>query len=339
MRYINTIFTLIVLSLPAQAPAQLNELESFLSALDEKKDSLTIQRSHLVSAMDSLSSRIDSLKAISGATVATGVLQLDLRESLIISQELENLETRLDSFDVLRNRVGLQLQGAYDGEIEFLVKQLSSGVDSEVINRLAVLQARKEQLFSRRIGAKEASVPKLVIRADDGPDELEQKVELLSDMAKRVVQDTEKTGKQLSRLMEEKRLRSRLSTFTGQLDLFDEALAEGRGVAPGGSLQGDEGGTLTEGSGFEADRESEGITGLAPPTTETAPSREEIVTGREISRSGSELRPESIASGDLSVEIARLKARQSDLEKRRIELLEQLDRFRIRLKEMVEDLN
>jgi hypothetical protein len=288
--------------------------------------------------MDVLSIRVDSLKRRSEVNVATGALEDALRNGLVIGEKLQILETALDSVNAARRLVYGELRTAFDDEMALLIKLLGKAGTPELIGQLTDLQRRRDAIRRSHPEVGDDKGPMLFIRPDDGPVELRQKADLLADMAKKVEREARTTEKQLSRLFEEQRLRDRLSTFAGELDLFDEVLAEGRGVATAPTQKSESGNEGSTGeTGLVGVLEGDRIAGLAPQPAEPVPSGSEVVTGREVSNSGRPDLPLAVGEGGLVTEITRLRMRQSILEKRRKDLLTQLDEFKSRLKHMIEE--
>ena len=93
-----------------------------------------------------------------------------------------------------------------------------------------------------------AEAQMLVVREDDGPDEIRQKADLMEDMAAQTRVKADVVVRRIKRLEEERRLRIRMATLRGELDFFDEAVLEGRSLSPGQAVEGTGGVLLNEAS-------------------------------------------------------------------------------------------
>ena len=305
--------------------------------LQAVQDSLLFHRSRLTAELERLSAQIDSLKAEREGTRAGGALEEALRRSVGLVGRVEAVDRELEGvcrvLKVLREQFG----EAYDREIGALIGRLGEAPDRALIRQLTALQEAREALAQETAagsGKPEANL--LVIREDDGLDEIRQKADLMEDMAARLRAEVQVTERRLRRLGEERRLRARFVAFARETTLFDENLPEGRAIAAGEKQtavpSGGEG--VGEGAPEAAARgdvaaDTESLSGESVP--------EDVVAGREVSPGSAQGLPADLGAGDLAVEIEKLKAHRAVLRARDRALREQVAVFRKRIQQMLEE--
>lgn len=348
MRYTILILFVFVFLTAGGALADIPEipaLKAQVSRMEAMRDSLSARRTALEVAAAELSARIDTLKAGSRESTASGALQEALRRALTLADRLEEVDRGMASA-----RRGLaasieRLRAAYDGQIAALIGRLGEAPDAALFQKLRALQEARESLqwevrAERR--SMEETLP--VIREDDGPDGIRQKADVVADMATRTAAEAQGMARRLRRLEEERRLRRQVFSFAQELSLFDEALPEGRVVSAGSaqgvspeSPQDQNTGWLSGSTGDQGATE-----GLAPSGSDkSSPSgggvQSPLVTGREVVSAGSPLSVEDLSGDDLAREIQILKRRQAALREREQMLRLRLETFRKRLEQMLED--
>lgn len=254
---------------------------------------LELERAELRLQADSLSARIDSLKATGSSSDLLGDA---LRSSLVLEQGLMALGQRLEGLHSRQRQVRQQRRTAYDWEIGVLIRQLSQTPDRGLLQQLIIYQEAREALgddveASLRYGEQ------LDVTSDDGPDEIRQKAGLMEDMAERLNSEADAVARRLRRLQEEFRLQARVQAFTNQMNLFDEDLPEGR------VLLAVDGVAATEGAEVSLDASDRS------GSVETAA----VVARREVAFGDRGIPSVDIPVDDLQLEIRKLKTRQQEL--------------------------
>ena len=194
------------LSLPGSAhgdSGSLGDLKAQYRALESQRDSLASQRLRVATEAESLSARIDSLK-LSAANSAE--LHSALRSSLGLVQRMVEIEWKLVALEVRQDSVAERLCLAYDWEIGVLIQKLAEQPDRGLSAQLTLYQEARELLG---VGIRSANLyysGQMKIEVDDGPDEIQQKQELLEDIADRLKVEWSANADLLRRLEAEHRL-------------------------------------------------------------------------------------------------------------------------------------
>lgn len=306
--------------------------------LQAVQDSLRLHRSRLTAELERLSVRIDSLKAEREGTRAGGALEEALRRSVGLVGRVEAVDRELEGVYRVLKALREQFREAYDREIGALIGRLGETPDRALIRQLTALQEAREALAQEGSDKPEANL--LVIREDDGLDEIRQKADLMEDMAARLRAEVQATERRLRRLREERRLRARFTAFARETTLFDENLPEGRAIAPGEKQTAvpyaprEDVAAETEQSVADAAR-GDVAAGTEPLSEASVP--EGVVVGREVSPGSAQGLPVDLGAGGLAVEIERLKAHRTALRARDRALREQVATFRKRIQQMLEE--
>ena len=320
-------------------------LKAEVGRMEAVRDSLSARRTALAVEAAELSARIDTLKAGSRESTASGALREALRRALTLADHLEQVDRGIES--VRRDLAASteRLRAAYGGEIGALIGRLGEAPDAVLLQRLKTLQEARESL---RRGTRVERTPSEetlpVIREDDGPDEIRQKADVVADMAARTAAEAQGMARRLKRLNEERRLRKQMSSFALELFLFDEALPEGRAVSAGNAQDESPEPPQDQNSGWlSGSYDDRGVTeGLAPSVPDkSSPVGGEmgapLVAGREVVPAGAQPSLEDLSAGDLESEIQMLKRRQAALREREQALRLRLVAFRKRLEQMLEE--
>ena len=147
--------------------------------------------------------RIDSLK-LSAAN--STVLREALRSSLRLVQHMVELDWKLVALEARQDSVAERLCLAYDWEIGVLIQKLAEQPDRGLSAQLTLYQESRELLG---VGLRSANLHysgQMKIEVDDGPDEIQQKQELLEDIADRLKAEWSANADLIRRLEDEYRL-------------------------------------------------------------------------------------------------------------------------------------
>ena len=316
------------------AHAQPARVDSLLAAMQRSaavQDSLSVVRRSLRSSIEQMASRVDSLKAVSGAGRASGALREALSQAVdLVGQETE-ASRESERIDAAIKSARGAARDAIERELARLTGGLSESPGPSAVDRITRLRQWRYDLAVAAQGvAEQADVPAVRLSDEDGPDEIQQKVDLVSDMAAHLQRDADAVRNRLGELELERRLRERLSSLANEVSLFDEDVAQARSIV-GGLLGGDE--KVLAGAGEES--------GRAPGTADDAlqpsgPGEAGIVAGVEVP--GAAPQPTDLGQrGDVGAEIARLNATLKALTARRDTLRKQAEAFRARFGRMLEE--
>ena len=183
----------------------LGDLKAQYRVLESQRDSLAGQRLRVAVEAEGLSARIDSLK-LSASSAALGEA---LRSSLRLVQHMVEIEWKLVALEAQQDSLAERLCLAYDWEIGVLIQKLAEQPDRGLSAQLTLYQEAREQLG---IGIHSANLhynEQMKIEVDDGPDEIQQKQELLEDIADRLKAEWSANADLLRRLEAEHRLCAR----------------------------------------------------------------------------------------------------------------------------------
>lgn len=183
----------------------LGDLKAQYRALESQRDSLAGQRLRVAAEAEALSASIDSLKL----SAASAALEEALRSSLGLVQRMVEIEWKLVALEAQQDSLAERLCLAYDWEIGVLIQKLAEQPDQGLSAQLTLYQEAREQLG---IGIHSANLhysEQMKIEVDDGPDEIQQKQELLEDIADRLKAEWSANADLLRRLEAEHRLCAR----------------------------------------------------------------------------------------------------------------------------------
>ena len=212
---------IVILVLGAAVDAtDLGALKEQYGALGARRDSLEVQRLLVAAEAEALSTRVDSLKL---AEEDAEELQESLRSSLGLVQRMVRIDRLLAVLDARQDSLEERLRLGYDWEIGVLIQKLSIQSDRGLLTQLMVYQEAREQLGAEIYGASLRYGEQMKIGVDDGPDEIQQKLELMDDIAHRLQADLDATAGVLQRLEAEYQLRSRMGSAAGESQSYDSA--------------------------------------------------------------------------------------------------------------------
>ena len=187
--------------------ARLGDLKAQYRTLESQRDSLASQRLRLAASAEALSVRIDSLKLNTANSVP---LREALRSSLRLVQHMIDIDWKLAALEAQQDSVAERLGLAYDWEIGVLIQKLAEEPDRGLSAQLTLYQEARELLGIRIRSANLHYSGQMEIEMDDGPDEIQQKQELLEDIADRLKAEWTANADLLRRLEAEHRLCARV---------------------------------------------------------------------------------------------------------------------------------
>ena len=182
---------------------ELGDLKVQYRALDNQRNALASQRLQVVAEAEVLSAHIDSLKL---SAVDSADLREALRSSLGLVQRMVEIDWKLVALEARQDSLAEHLCLAYDWEIGVLIQKLAEQPDRGLSAQLTLYQEAREQLG---VGVRSANLHysgQMKIEMDDGPDEIQQKQELLEDIADRLKAEWSANAELLRRLEAEYRL-------------------------------------------------------------------------------------------------------------------------------------
>jgi hypothetical protein len=291
-------------------------------------EELARQRGELAAGADSLASKIDSLKV--EAPESTD-LHDALRASMVLVQQLTAIDQRSEALALRREELLDQLRLAYDWRIGQLFQRLEQESSPQLLQRLAQMQRAREALGERIAAGQLRYGDEMAIGQDDGPEQIRFKIDLMEDMATRLATESDRLQARQRRLEEERRLRTRMNAFTGQLSLFDEHLPQGRVLRRGDA----ETGAIT--AGYDESR-SAGMdvaeASFAPGADAPEPAAEAIISQSRLDRSAGGASGREFGPANLLYEMGQLKARRLEIRQLETVLTERITVFRNHLQKL-----
>ncbi len=224
MRNPSILLLVLGLVLPGSAlgdSSGLGDLKAQYRALESQRDSLADQCLKVAASAEALSARIDSLK-LSAANSA--VLREALRSSLRLVQHMVELDWKLVALEARQDSVAERLCLAYDWEIGVLIQKLAEQPDRGLSAQLTLYQESRELLG---VGVRSANLHysgQMKIEVDDGPDEIQQKQELLEDIADRLKTEWSANADLMRRLEAEYRLCTRVEQKRAKARRLEERI-------------------------------------------------------------------------------------------------------------------
>ena len=182
---------------------QLGLLKAQYRALEGQLDSLASQRLGVAAEAEVLSARIDSLKRSAATSAELGNA---LRSSLKLVQRTVEIDWKLVALEARQDSLAERLCLAYDWEIGVLIQKLAQQPDRGLSAQLMLYQEARERLGVGLYSANLHYSAQMKIEADDGPDEIQQKQELLEDIADRLEAEWRASADLMGRLEAEYRL-------------------------------------------------------------------------------------------------------------------------------------
>lgn len=182
---------------------RLGLLKSQYRALTSQLDSLSGQRLGVAAEAEVLSARIDSLKRSAADSAELGKA---LRSSLRLVQRMVEIDWKLVALEARQDSLAERLCLAYDWEIGVLIQKLAQQPDRGLSAQLTLYQEARELLGVGLYSANLHYSGQMKIEVDDGPDEIQQKQELLEDIADRLEAEWKANADLMRRLEAEYRL-------------------------------------------------------------------------------------------------------------------------------------
>lgn len=182
---------------------RLGLLKAQYRALASQLDSLSGQRLGVAAEAEVLSARIDSLKRSAADSAELGKA---LRSSLRLVQRMVEIDWKLVALEARQDSLAERLCLAYDWEIGVLIQKLAQQPDRGLSAQLTLYQEARELLGVGLYSANLHYSGQMKIEVDDGPDEIQQKQELLEDIADRLEAEWKANADLMSRLEAEYRL-------------------------------------------------------------------------------------------------------------------------------------
>ncbi|MBD3376429.1 hypothetical protein GF406_15445 [candidate division KSB1 bacterium] len=176
---------------------------------------------------DSLQQRIDSLAVViyeykslkSQGYFEKRKLQNYLRESIQLSDQLQDVQLKTNHLDERISKLSDRLLLRYDRQIDSLMQHPSH--EAEWVQEISELQQKRQQLQKwLEPDQPVQSVYDIEILETDTPEEIDLKVSFYRDQAQRLVEQAGQMNEQIDRIRQENRIRQRMSDLVDDVTLF-----------------------------------------------------------------------------------------------------------------------
>ena len=197
-----TLFSLLALQTSVWAQiAELNVIRSEQRHLSTLRDSLLLARATVEAEADSISDVIDSLKMAGDFGLPDCLLA-----SMSFVRRMAEIDGALHRVSADSLAVTQSLREAYDWQISRLFGMLAETPDDGLLHQLKIYQEERQALGDDIAGAYLRFSGEMEIAADDGPDEIRQKIEYLKGTAERFDSELRRIERGLRKLEHEDRM-------------------------------------------------------------------------------------------------------------------------------------
>ncbi len=179
------ILSLVLLFLCLPATAQIGDLSQIKEQrrhLDVVSDELMSTRVRLLSQVDSIDLQVDSLRRVDPE--ASDLLRARVTSHQLVVR-LERIDVALDTVRAHSDSLDESLRDAYDWQISRLLGMLSESFDEGLYQQLTLYQEERQELGLRvlrsPLGDFVGDDIRLSLSDDDGPMELQMKIQLAQD--------------------------------------------------------------------------------------------------------------------------------------------------------------
>jgi hypothetical protein len=190
-------------------------------------DSLHTERMQARLERDSLQQRIDSLAVViydyksveRQGYFEKRKLQNYLRESLQLSDQLQDVQLKMNHLGEQISKLSNRLLLRYDRQIDSLMQHASH--EAEWVQEISELQQKRQQLQKWLEPDQPVhSVYDIEILETDTPEEIDLKVSFYRDQARRLLEQADQMNEQIDRIRQENRIRQRMSDLVDDVTLF-----------------------------------------------------------------------------------------------------------------------
>ncbi len=200
--------------------AQTLTVENRLDSLRSERMETHLKRDSLQHQMDSLAVVIYEYKSVKNqGYFEKRKLQQYLRESVQLSDQLQNVQLKASHLD---EQIAIQSERLllyYDRKIDSLMQHVSQ--ESEWTRKIAELQQKRQRLEKWLEPDKAIeSVYDIEVSETDTPEEIDLKVSFYRDQAQRLVVQAQQMNEQINRVRQENRIRQRMSDLVDDVTLF-----------------------------------------------------------------------------------------------------------------------
>lgn len=247
-----------------------SELEAQIADLRRQQVSLQGEREALLQQAQQLAAHIDALRQEDKGGLGGSERRLTrkLQESVELSQRIDALSRRIDELTAQIAGMTRELKEFYEQRVAELVRQIDLAAEDqkEGLTRQALMYlAAKLKLEGSVVFVPDVKLTaQIEATPQDGPEEIRQKADLVSDVADKLTAQLALVDVRLRDLGQQQRMRRKMREFAEEITFFDEDIAMGRTVRP----------SEAQASGSLRDSEGEPSWGLGPSGYKGEPATE-----------------------------------------------------------------
>ena len=198
---------------PALSQVQeLEELRLDQALVMQAEDSLIQERAKLLQLGAQVTETVDSLKLTDHRSEALTEASLYAME---LNTELGRVNLQLEALAVRHDSLKGLLRSAYDWEMSRLLGLLGDAWDEGLLEQLAIFQDERQALGFDLAATEMRYGPDMTISEQDGPEEIEQKAEIMRDKLHMVRRDLARIDRRLQYLTHQV---ERVTRLIGQHD-------------------------------------------------------------------------------------------------------------------------
>lgn len=235
-----TVFLLALLLAGACVSAQsLDSLDAALTKVDQQRSAVALDYDREKKQNE------DRRRRIENGTAS----HADVQEAYASAARLDEMNSKLNELTSQKSSLCARWHALYGSTVDTLLASAEKEADkkkkAEAGRLLQRLQARNEQLCAENLSVDPLQWKSLSVEAYDGPQEIEQKVQLLKDIARENALRLARLEDLYRQSQKEHRTRERAQEFIQEGTLFDQTVTVRStggvietGAAPGGSSLG-----------------------------------------------------------------------------------------------------
>ncbi len=215
-------------------------LKNQISALERQKAQLESTKTGLIDQGNELSDKIEELKLQSQSglgIIGRYKLSQYLKKAQKLSLQIQDIEKNINDIENEIKAKKTSLENEYTIKITSLMQRLDTTEKIEerkiLAEQIKSYQSAKDQLSKTRIDKQNKSLEYkgIEILEHDGPQEIREKADLLSDIANKTNKRIRILDTRISRLKDELNTRKKLSEFTEEISFINERFPRSQSVA------------------------------------------------------------------------------------------------------------
>lgn len=206
-----------------------------IALYEQKQQSLEQQRKHLIEERNTgladsntLAEKVSDLKkqlAQEKSLIKEYQLKESLKESHRLSQKIEALNRQIRELEKEGETLNERLVALYENKLDALIRNLEKEKDSgrrdQILKEIVAWHQKKSRLLATQPSepGRLAPLPNITVRAEDTPEEIREKINLVKDYQDKLTRQIQELDKGIRSYKAEKRTREKLAEFISESDL------------------------------------------------------------------------------------------------------------------------